>query len=133
MASTLEFDTWESPHTKSGASRDIAEIMPKAIAAWDQNGTVAVLDRSLNVTSYTDVAAGDWNVNFSFTWSIANYCYFVTCMADVAASSIPAANVGVPIDETWTTTAIAFQTGFCRNTGGGTFDSPEYMGWFIGE
>lgn len=133
MASTVEFDSWQSPYTKGGATRSIAEVMPKAVIGYKHTATVGALSNSLNVSSYTDVGAGDWEVNYSFTWTVATYSIYVSVMADVVSSSVAASSAGIPTNETQSTTVTAFQTGFSRNSGGGVYDSPELAGFAIGE
>ena len=130
MVRTIDVDFVE--HVSSGKSKDLAQVLTKARAHYDQT-TPASLGQSLAVSSYTDTSAGVYTVNFSFTWTISTYAAFRTAHSDNPRSAVAGYNNCHGSDQTHSTTAQAAITSFGRAAGAGFYDSPDSGATYAGE
>lgn len=121
--STLNVDTWKN----AAGSR---ELYP--CTAWvnfNGTGTVAIRD-SRNVSSVTDVAVGQYGINFANSMDTVTYCPQVTSAQNGAALSVSvvfADGTGTII--TPTTASFRIATGYTDiNLGDPTYCTVSIMG-----
>jgi hypothetical protein len=80
--STLKVDTiQDQTASNSSTPAEIYEGRAKAWVNFNGTGTVEIRD-SYNVSSITDVSAGHYVINFSSSFSNANYCAVGMCGDD---------------------------------------------------
>ena len=77
--STLKVNTiQDSSGSNSSTSEQIKQGRVKAWVRFKSNGTQSIYD-SFNISSVTDDAYGRFTVNFSNSFSNANYAFFGNC------------------------------------------------------
>jgi hypothetical protein len=77
-SAAVQADQEAASSTTVYTSPGVQQYHPSAAKAWVAWGVTSTIDVSYNVSSITDNGTGDWTVNFSTSFSSANYAAVLT-------------------------------------------------------
>jgi hypothetical protein len=122
MAGTLTISTL-SDGTNSTSSTNCIQGSAKAWVRFQGSSSAATINASYNVSSVTRNGSGDYTINFTSSFTDANYCFTATMQSDASGTgtleSVVVKN-GSTILTTSLTILTLFQTGSTTGSAGGT-------------